>query len=225
MRRNHQCLALAALFCSSAETFAVGMSGKMPKDPGDVRLQCKGDPQGLASIDAARVTVRRVDRGDAWAFQAIFDEMSTVSREQRYLVPMPRFPGSMRDALASVDETNHAAAIAMRGTVPVGVSHAISVAESTVELAVEVIDRFHRRGIGTLLLNCVIDAAQKAGASRFQATILPQNAAVLTALRRRGIVAVTAHGLVEAEGPLEALRIDDGRGAESVGAYRVGCCG
>jgi len=80
---------------------------------------------------------------------------------------------------------------------PSGIARNVGVSGDTAELAVEVVDPPHRRGLGLLLLDTVATLAQANGVRRVTATVHPENRASVQILRRYGLVLHLDHGLLE----------------------------
>jgi RimJ/RimL family protein N-acetyltransferase len=77
------------------------------------------------------------------------------------------------------------------------------------ELAVEVVDDWHRRGLGTALLAQLSERARQNGLTRYTAVVSPDNDVVLGALERAGAkrTGTTTEGEVElaVEVPVEGV--------------------
>ena len=80
---------------------------------------------------------------------------------------------------------------------PSGIARYVRVSDDTAELAFEVVDAQHRRGLGLLLLDTVATLAQANGVRRVTATVHPENRASVQLLRRYGLVLHLDHGLLE----------------------------
>lgn len=129
----------------------------------------------------------------------VFDGLSLESRRRRFLVAMPRLTGRLHDALAAVDDRTHVVLVAeVMTTQPqaVGLGRYIHTSSGAAEIALEVVDAWHRRGIGRSLLRGLLAQAQAQGLDRFEGTLLPENREVL--------------GLLRSELPLLRLRVESG---------------
>jgi ribosomal protein S18 acetylase RimI-like enzyme len=65
----------------------------------------------------------------------------------------------------------------------VGIGRYAAVGSSQAELAVAVADDYHRRGIGTALMQRTASAARAAGYRTLQAEVLPENTAAISLMR------------------------------------------
>ena len=126
---------------------------------------------------------------------------------------MPRLPRAMVEALAAVDGCRHEAGLATVDGRAAGIARAVRTESATAEVAFEVADRHHGRGLGAALLDAVTTVAAARGVRRLEATALPGNDPSVHLLRRLGMGWVAADGLLEGAGPLRLLdpaRVDRG---------------
>jgi hypothetical protein len=122
--------------------------------------------------------IRCVTPDDAPLFDRILEGMSPTSRYRRYHSPKPRLTSRERAYLANADGRNHIALMAFGPDGgPIGVGRAVRLADDppTAELAIEVVDAWHRRGLGMELVRRVSDAAAAAGIERLIAVVLSDN--------------------------------------------------
>jgi GNAT superfamily N-acetyltransferase len=86
--------------------------------------------------------------------------------------------------LTEVDGIDHVAILVMRGEESLGVARFVRSEQGgpVAEPACAVIDEFHGRGIGRILVARIAAAARERGVRRFEAEVLPQNGAVLRLL-------------------------------------------
>lgn len=134
--------------------------------------------------------------------QHVFAGMSDRSRRQRFLVPMPRLPGSHRRALADVDGKDRVAWVALDGDEPVGLARWSRTGLGRAEIAFEVADAHQRRGIGSALVDAVTTVAAHLGVHELEATVEPDNRASVRLLGRLGIRLRMVDGLLEGSGLL-----------------------
>ena len=124
--------------------------------------------------------------------------MSDESRWQRFLTAMPpRLPGSAQAALAAVDGRRHVAWLATVDGCPAGVARSVEFEPGTAEVAFEVVDAHHGRGIGSLLLEAVTTVAAFHGVRRLSATVHPGNHASVRLLHHVGLRLRAVDGLLE----------------------------
>ena len=119
---------------------------------------------------------------------------------------VPRLTKHMLAVLTDVDDCRHVAWVALVDGRPSGIARYVRVSDDTAELAFEVVDAQHRRGLGLLLLDTVATLARANGVRRVTATVHPENRASVQLLRRYGLVLHLDHGLLEGEA---ALRLPD----------------
>lgn len=124
------------------------------------------------------VATRRMQPDDILALEAVFAGMSAQSRHQRFLTPTPRLPTSMRRALLDLSD-RHVAFVAQCAGTAVGIGRYLVTAPGEVEIALDVVDAWQRRGVGRLLLERVVQAAVDAGMHRVVAVAAPDNRAVI----------------------------------------------
>ena len=126
----------------------------------------------------------RPDEGDL--LDALLAGMSPQSRYLRFHSPVPRLTAGMRRVLLDVDGHDKVALVAEDGAgAPIGIARTIRdpLRRTEAELAVAVVDAWHRRGVGRDLVTAVAERALRTGVRRLTARVLPQNAAALGLLR------------------------------------------
>ena len=133
-----------------------------------------------------QVAIRPVRSGDELVVQEIFDGMSMESRFHRFLQAMPRLTSGMRRLLADVDGARHRAWAAYVGDRPVGIVRLIVDQTGDHELSVSVIDALHRHGIGRMLVDVALAAAEADGLESVAVMVHPENAASISMFRRIG---------------------------------------
>jgi len=135
--------------------------------------------------DGAKVVLRRLRSEDRDALLAGFERLSPESRYLRFFTAMHRLPTSIVDQLMR-DDDDHLAIVATSVAQPGAPSEGYGVARfirlpdatDTAEAAVTVVDHMQKRGIGTLLLERLIDAARERGIRQFRAEILRGNTGI-----------------------------------------------
>jgi RimJ/RimL family protein N-acetyltransferase len=157
--------------------------------------------------DGTTARLRPLGAGETEPLLAVFAAMSDQSRTLRYLSGMSRLPASMLSVLSDVDGQRHVAWLATVDGKPVGIARYVRLpgCPTTAELAFEVADHLHGRGLATILLDTVTTVAAARGVRRVQGTMDPSNAASRRLLERVGARARPVDGLVEAEGRLRLL--------------------
>jgi RimJ/RimL family protein N-acetyltransferase len=155
--------------------------------------------------DGGAVILRPLHGGEINVLETVFDGLSPQSRQQRFLVPMPRLPGSARKALANVDGHDHVAWVAMLDGQPVGICRYVRTGPDTAEVAFEVVDAEQGRGIGLALVDAVTTVARANGITSLEATVEPDNRASVAMLSRLGIRLSMDDGLLEGSGQFRLL--------------------
>jgi GNAT superfamily N-acetyltransferase len=167
------------------DAYQVGAS-KEPSTGENVRLR-----------DGSHVLVRAVRPDDKPLFVAGFERLS---EESRYL----RFMGykkvlSLRDLefFTELDHADHEAIGAIDPFTGEGLAVArymrLAHDRSSAEAAVVVIDAWQGRGLGSVLLERLVDRARAAGIERFEATLFTDNKAMLALFERIGEIEVLQH--------------------------------
>jgi RimJ/RimL family protein N-acetyltransferase len=153
------------------------------------------------------VLIRTIRSNDAPALAAAVEQLSEQSRYRRFHTQMPRLNPQMLTYLTDIDHHDHEAlvAVAPRSGDIVGVARFIrdAAAPDTAELAVVVVDAWHRRGLGTLLINQLARRAAEVGIDHFTAEILADNSPTLALVHRLGDPELDNHG------PTTTARIDN----------------
>jgi RimJ/RimL family protein N-acetyltransferase len=152
------------------------------------------------------IEVRPLEPSDRAGVAALFQRMSPESRRQRFLGPKPALSQRELTYLTSVDHRWHEAlaAIDRRDGTIVGVARYVGISgrPAAADGAVAVADEHHGRGIGTVLVRCLIARARVNGFSVLTATTLWENRRARALLRGAGFQARGSHG-VEIELELE----------------------
>lgn len=134
--------------------------------------------------DGSRVRVRSIGPGDRMLLMAAFERLSDETRYRRFLAHRAGFSETELDYLTAVDHRDHEALVAIDVTsgTAVGVARYIRVGPRTAELAITVVDDWHRRGVGGLLLRRLARRAHRAGVERFVAVTVAGNEPALRLL-------------------------------------------
>jgi acetyl coenzyme A synthetase (ADP forming)-like protein len=130
----------------------------------------------LADGGSAHIRVMRPD--DLDAVQSLYKSLSSSSRRFRFLSPISPTEAAARGVDPEIDD-HHFALLAETELGVVGVADWYRVGEDRAEVAFTVRDSQHYRGIGSLLLEHLADAAVARGITTFVASVLPNNAPML----------------------------------------------
>lgn len=128
---------------------------------------------------------RVLDRATAGdAVDAVFDGLSPRSRYLRFHAPVPRLTAAMRAQLVDLDGYDRTALVAESGRRAIGIARLCATGCGAAELAVAVVDRWQRRGIGTRLITALGELAVELRYTELHATVLPENLPMISLARR-----------------------------------------
>ena len=141
-----------------------------------------------AKLDVATVSslvhIRELGPGDGDVVDVVFAGLSPRSRYLRFQFPIGELSAATRRGLTAVDGHAHVALAAFASGCPIGIVRIFDLGNQRGELAVEVIDRWQGRGVGTQLLQAARDRAVDMGCRELVGEMLVVNTAVHAALRR-----------------------------------------
>ncbi len=140
----------------------------------------KRDADVLLS-DGTTVHLRPIRTDDAPAIVAFHSRMSERTRYLRYFSPYPRIPEADLKRFVTVDHDSREAFVVTSGAriMAVGRYERLGPDSPDAEVAFVVEDAYQGRGIGSVLLEHLAEAAREVGISRFVAEVLPQNGGML----------------------------------------------
>ncbi len=137
--------------------------------------------------DGRTVAIRPIKPSDADRIEAFHGRLSPESIYFRFFTPMPKLSEAMLSRFVNVDYVDRMALIALLGDVIVAVARYDRLPGSgTAEVAFLVDDAHQGRGLATLMLEFLVEAAREAGIHRFIADTLPENARMLRVFRDAG---------------------------------------
>jgi RimJ/RimL family protein N-acetyltransferase len=146
------------------------------------------------------IRIRPLEPSDRQGLAALFKRLSSESRRQRFLGPKPTLSDRELTYLTTVDHRWHEALAAIDGRDGsiVGVARYVRVKErpGAADGAIAVADEHHGRGIGSVLVRCLIARARVNGFSVLSATTLWENRRARAMLRGLGFQARGSHGPV-----------------------------
>ncbi|MFC8850944.1 MULTISPECIES: GNAT family N-acetyltransferase [unclassified Micromonospora] len=138
-------------------------------------------PVDVLLSDGSTVGLRPIRPDDAPGIVAMHARFSERTRYLRYFSPYPRIPERDLHRFVHVDHSDREALVVLAGEriVAVGRYERLGPQAPEAEVAFVVEDAHQGRGIGSVLLEHLADAARRAGIVRFVAEVLPANGAML----------------------------------------------
>lgn len=132
----------------------------------------------------SELAFRPVDPHDRTPIVTVFDGLSEHSRYLRYLGPKPRLSDAEIRYFTEVDHHAHEAIVVTAHDVAIGVARYVRRREdpTSADIAVEVVDRWQGRGVGSALLRRIARRAREEGVSSFHGTVLTSNRAMLATI-------------------------------------------
>ena len=155
--------------------------------------------------DGSVVQLRMAAPSDHQALTRFFHELSPESRRLRFFAFAEPSDELLTRFCDSSDLSRNATLLALRldgGDLrPIAVGSYFSTGDATAEAAFAVDDRFHGKGLGTMLLERLAAIAGAHGFKRFEATTLAENAAMLEVFHESGfeIRSKSDHGCVNVQ--------------------------
>jgi GNAT superfamily N-acetyltransferase len=153
------------------------------------------DPEFDAATVRSLVRIRELGPGDGDVVDEVFAGLSSRSRYLRFQRPVAELSAATRRSLTALDGRTNVVLGAFAQGRPIGIVRIIDLGDGRGELAVEVVDRWQGRGVGTQLLRAARDRAADIGYRELVGEMLAVNAAAHAALRRVFLVTrVRRHG-------------------------------
>jgi RimJ/RimL family protein N-acetyltransferase len=137
--------------------------------------------------DGSTVLIRHIQATDAPLLAGIFARLSPASRWMRFLAAKNHLTEAELRYLTDVDHHDHEALAALTPDgYGIGAARYIRYPQDphTAEIAIAVVDDWHRRGLGTHLLTQLSDRARRHGVRRLSALISADNEAMARLLAR-----------------------------------------
>lgn len=138
--------------------------------------------QGARLRDGQSVRIRAVGRGDEQALREFLGGLCDRSLRFRFFTGAANIDTAARWAAASEPGSYGIVALDHAGAL-VGHAAYVPLDEHSAEVAVEVADRLHGLGLGTILVERLAEQAEQRGVSQFVAEVLPDNKEMLDVFR------------------------------------------
>lgn len=137
--------------------------------------------------DGSTVTVRPIRPADESRLAGFYSSLSLESRVFRFFAAVPNANSAVH-RMAQIEYPSRHGIVAVAGADQSIVGHAMYVATETrkAELALAVADAYQGRGLGTILLGLLAQAASEAGIPVLEAIVLSENHRMLRLLRDSG---------------------------------------
>jgi GNAT superfamily N-acetyltransferase len=142
--------------------------------------------------DGTAVLIREVTPEDAELLKLGFDHLSPRSRRFRFFGAISALSDAQIEAFTSPSDRDHlaigAAATDDEVLDPAGIVRCVRLPNDPrcAEFAVTVVDRYQRRGLGTLLMGCLARVARHNGIDRLEGHVTRNNHRMLTLLHDLG---------------------------------------
>jgi RimJ/RimL family protein N-acetyltransferase len=138
--------------------------------------------------DGSAVVIRPLDPEDRELLRSGFERLSERSRYLRFQSPLPELSDDQLSYLTVIDHHNHEALLAVdpEHDDAIGVARFVRVSDGVAECAIVVADEWQNRGLGSELLERLVDRAHEEGIERFTALVLADNTDALRLLERLG---------------------------------------
>ena len=160
------------------------------------------EPARTLLRDGSSVVIRPLEPADRELLRSGFERLSDRSRYLRFQTALTELSDDTLTQLTAVDHHDHEALLALDPDSgdAVGVARFVRIGEHVAECAVVVADDWQNRGMGTQLLDRLVERAHEEGVERFTALVLAENTEALSLLRNLGdIVHRTLGSQVELE--------------------------
>ncbi|WP_068395723.1 bifunctional acetate--CoA ligase family protein/GNAT family N-acetyltransferase [Kribbia dieselivorans] len=136
--------------------------------------------------DGSVAHVRPIRPDDTEALHAFHNAQSDESIYLRFFAPMKRISNRDMKRFTEVDYEDRMALVATIRDEIIGVGRYDKVGETSAEVAFNISDHYHGKGIGSVMLEHLAAIAQEHGLSEFVAEVLPQNRKMLNVFTDAG---------------------------------------
>ena len=169
--------------------------------------------------DGAVLRMRALRQSDRDGLVALFNRCSPQTIRYRFLRLITSLPETLLDQLVTVDWSRHVALVIIHGEEPheqivaVGRYFALDDRPDVAEVSFLVEDAMQKRGIGTILLDCLAEIARRHEITRFAADVLADNRTMLSVFRKAGYALSSniSYGVSHLEFPLAASELAETR--------------
>ena len=148
--------------------------------------------------DGVRVDFRPVGPDDKPLLEQGMAMLSPASRRLRFMSSIENLSRSQLAYLTEIDHESHMAWGAIVAGEPVGVGRVVRLPDSpaTAEIAIAVVDDWHCRGIGKMLVRLLAEVGRSVGIERFVFEALPENEGIVALFSRFGATHSIAEGVI-----------------------------
>ena len=165
--------------------------------------------------DGTEVDFRPVGPDDKPLLEQGMAMLSPASRRLRFMTSIENLSRSQLAYLTEIDHQSHLAWGAMVGGRPVAVGRLVRLPDlpATAEIALTVVDDWHGRGIGKLLVRLLAEIARSLGIERFAFEALPENERIVRLFDRFGATHELSDGVVSGSfeiGSIEPVSLEGG---------------
>jgi len=138
--------------------------------------------------DGSEVVIRPIQPEDRELLRSGFERLSERARYLRFQSPLTELSDQQLSYLTVVDHHDHEALLAVdpERDDAVGVARYVRVGDGVAECAIVVADDWQNRGLGSELLERLVERAHEEGIERFTALVLADNSDALRLLERLG---------------------------------------
>ena len=137
-------------------------------------------------VDGGTAHLRPIRPADAEALQRFHLAQSPESVYLRFFAPMPRLSEKDLHRFTHVDHADRVAFVTTVSGEIIGIGRYDRIDATTAEVAFNISDAHHGRGLGSVLLEHLAAAAREHGLHRFVAEVLPQNRKMIAVFRDAG---------------------------------------
>ena len=185
--------------CANVGDIVRGISSALPEEGICASIDAPTEPELVRLRDGSLVGIRPVEEGDEMELWRFLSDLCLEARRLRFFsgavdihkaARWAANPATDRYGLVAHDET---------GTIAGHASY-VRLEDDRAEVAVEVADHLHGRGLGTVLIERLAANAESRGITHFVAEVLSENRAMLDVFREGFDARVVRH-----QGPEERV--------------------